>query len=144
MKAFVSVRLGALVAMSAALAVLSACNQGAEGDRCNPDLSHDECNSGLTCQQPAQCPENYCCPANGTSSDPNCQPGCTPGGVAALCASDPTALACVDSGADAESTTDSGPDSNAPETGADTGAKDSGVKDAGKDAASPVDAETHG
>jgi hypothetical protein len=45
---------------------------GGEGDRCNPDLSHDECNSGLTCTivtAPAAgggyftCGESYCCPS---------------------------------------------------------------------------------
>jgi hypothetical protein len=107
-------RFCALVALSGALLGLAGCNQGAEGGRCNPDLSHNECNSGLTCQQPAQCPENYCCPATGASSDPNCQPGCTPGGVAGLCATDPSASACVDAGADAS--LDAGI-----ETGADAG-----------------------
>jgi hypothetical protein len=61
------------------------CNESQEGDRCNPDLSHDECNAGLSCQQPVDCPENYCCPISGTSSNPNCQPGCN-GGQASICA----------------------------------------------------------
>lgn len=64
----------------------TACNQGSEGDRCNPSLSHDECNDGLVCSQPVDCPENYCCPANGESSNPNCQAGCS-GGQASICAS---------------------------------------------------------
>jgi hypothetical protein len=74
----------ALVALTGAL-VLAACSTGAEGDRCNPDLSHDECNSGLSCQQPVNCPENYCCPVSGPASNPYCQPGCN-GGQAAICA----------------------------------------------------------
>jgi hypothetical protein len=69
---------------SAALAV-AGCDQGGEGDRCNPNLSHDECGGGLSCQQPAECPEFYCCPTNGTSSNPFCQTGCA-GGMAAICA----------------------------------------------------------
>jgi hypothetical protein len=85
------------------------CNEGQEGDRCNPDLSHNECNSGLACtgastdkaskapyvfEDPstwtpnAPCPENYCCPISGGSSNPYCQPGCN-GGAAAICAADP-------------------------------------------------------
>jgi hypothetical protein len=47
---------------------------GGEGDRCNPDLSHNDCNSGLTCQVPADpvtgatCGESYCCPTPATGS----------------------------------------------------------------------------
>jgi hypothetical protein len=72
----------------------AACNQGAEGDRCNPDLSHDECNAGLSCQQPKNCPENYCCPIEGESTSAFCQPGCA-GGLAAICAAEPSYDACV-------------------------------------------------
>src|ERR1700722_302824 len=89
------VMIGLAVVLLGAIGV--ACEQGAEGDRCNPDLSHDECDNGLTCQQPVNCPENYCCPTSGKSSDPFCQPGCN-GGLAAICAADPTAAECVDSG----------------------------------------------
>ena len=80
-----------LLAIFAALA-LAACEQGREGDRCNPDLSHDECNAGLSCQQPANCPENYCCPVDGESSNPFCQPGCNGGDIAICKATD----ACAD------------------------------------------------
>jgi|ERR1700733_10106754 len=67
------------------------CNEGQEGDRCNPDLSHNECNSGLICTPATDlCPENYCCPSDGKSDNPYCQPGCN-GGAAAICAADPTA-----------------------------------------------------
>ena len=102
----------ACVALLSAALVSGAggCAGGGEGDRCNPDLSHNDCNNGLTCQQPPQCPENYCCPSTGTSSNPKCQPGCTPGGVQALCATDPTAAACV---MDAGAVTDAGPDAAA-------------------------------
>ena len=46
------------------------CHEGAEGDRCNPDLPPraDECNSGLTCQVPSTCVESYCCPTPASSS----------------------------------------------------------------------------
>src|SRR5215468_4266169 len=67
------------------------CNQGREGDRCNPALTsvngvnEDECGNGLSCQQPVDCPENYCCPVNGPSMNPFCQKGCS-GGQASICA----------------------------------------------------------
>lgn len=73
------------LAVSLVLAAL-ACNQGSEGDRCNPDLAagHDECGSGLKCTIPTDCPEAYCCPTDGKSSNPVCQPGCN-GGAASAC-----------------------------------------------------------
>jgi hypothetical protein len=89
-------RLGALcviVASGLGMLTTNGCNQGAEGDRCNPNLTstspaptynEDECGSGLTCQQPMFCPEYYCCPS-GSSANPNCQPGCN-GGAASGCA----------------------------------------------------------
>ncbi len=47
-----------------------ACNEGREGDRCNPDLfpGEDECGSGLTCLTPSTCVESYCCPSDPTTS----------------------------------------------------------------------------
>jgi hypothetical protein len=78
-------------------AVLTGCDQGAEGDRCNPDLvDSNECNGNLVCTQPASCPENYCCPPDGgASSNPNCQPGCN-GGALSICEAKPDALlACI-------------------------------------------------
>jgi hypothetical protein len=76
-----------LVVLAGALALGGGggCTVGQEGERCNPDLSHDECGSGLSCQQPKDCPENYCCPTSGTSNNPYCQPGCN-GGQASICA----------------------------------------------------------
>jgi hypothetical protein len=106
-----------LLALGAALSMLSAgCDVGKEGDRCNPDLSHDECNSGLSCQQPAYCPENYCCPTSGTSSNPFCQPGCAGGGQPPEAGADAAGEASAESGgdgasgssADAESSTEAG------------------------------------
>jgi hypothetical protein len=74
------------------------CNQGGEGDRCNPLSSSPGCSSGLHCVQPPHCPENYCCP-EGPSNDPFCQPGCN-GGHAAMCAADPTQCDAATSGTD--------------------------------------------
>jgi hypothetical protein len=42
--------------------------KSSEGDRCNPNLSHDDYNAGLTCQQPSTCVENYCCPNPASAS----------------------------------------------------------------------------
>jgi hypothetical protein len=46
-----------------ALALGDGCNQGKEGDRCNPDLAPGEsdCNSGLTCQKSPTCAETGFC-----------------------------------------------------------------------------------
>lgn len=104
------VRFGALAAVVAA-ALLAAtthgCNQGAEGNRCNPNLigtspmyDEDECGSGLSCTQPSSCPESYCCPTTGPSANPYCQAGCN-GGAAAGCAAGVAAdCAFLDGGAD--------------------------------------------
>jgi hypothetical protein len=84
------------------------CDGGHEGDRCVLPIvttdagtsgyrSSDECGSGLACTQPANCPESYCCPTNGTSSNPNCKPGCN-GGADSICAANPTACADAASG----------------------------------------------
>jgi hypothetical protein len=69
------------------------CNEGAEGDRCNPNLmstspmyNENECGGGLTCQNPPNCPETYCCPAVILpTTNINCQTGCN-GGATAGCA----------------------------------------------------------
>ncbi len=81
------VRTGALLCALAVgmAAIATGCDTGHEGERCNPSLSHDECGSGLSCQQPTDCPESYCCPTDGTSSNPYCQPGCA-GGQESICA----------------------------------------------------------
>jgi hypothetical protein len=81
----VSIALFAASALFAAAA--GGCDVGNEGDRCNPSLSHDECDEGLKCTQPPNCPEFYCCPNSGPSGNPFCQPGCA-GGQASICASD--------------------------------------------------------
>lgn len=73
-----------------------ACNQAAEGDRCNPARAangEDECGAGLSCQQPMNCPENYCCPKTGNSSNPYCQTGCN-GGDISICMADSTQPFC--------------------------------------------------
>lgn len=62
-----------LVVALGLVAVANGCDGGNEGDRCNPLGSHDECGSGLSCQQPATCAENYCCPDPASrSSNPYC------------------------------------------------------------------------
>ena len=48
----------ALLAGAFALGGAGGCNVGNEGERCNPSLSHDECGSNLSCQQPVDCPES--------------------------------------------------------------------------------------
>src|SRR5580704_12059354 len=118
---FTRVGVGVALLVTALFASGPGCSESQEGDRCNPSLSHQECNAGLSCQQPVDCPENYCCPINGTSNNPNCQPGCN-GGLASICAADPTYDACV---TDAEAVTDAGPDVMS----ADTGVADSAVVD---------------
>jgi hypothetical protein len=56
-----------------AFVLTNGCDGGREGDRCNPNLSHNDCGSGLTCIQPSGCAENYCCPADPSkSSNPYC------------------------------------------------------------------------
>jgi hypothetical protein len=53
-----------------------ACNEGGEGDRCNPAAAangEDECGSGLSCQTPSTCVESYCCPKDPSGSkNPYC------------------------------------------------------------------------
>jgi hypothetical protein len=64
-----------------ALALGDGCNQGKEGDRCNPDLAPGEsdCNSGLTCQKSPTCAESYCCPTPLMSSlNPFCNGSACP------------------------------------------------------------------
>jgi hypothetical protein len=68
----VSAILGALVCIAGGACTLG----GDEGDVCNPLVLRDECNSGLHCKA-ASCTTSYCCPVDGSSSDPNCNaPGC--------------------------------------------------------------------
>ena len=95
---------GALVAalLGSGLIVV-ACEQGGEGNRCNPDLSHDECGSGLTCQQPLPCVENYCCPVDrSTSTNPYCQ------GAPSVCPSDDAGATADDAGSDTGPVIDAG------------------------------------
>jgi len=72
-----------LLALAAVLALAAAgCDEGHEGDRCVAALTHNDCaSSDLVCTQPANCPETYCCPVSGMSSNPYCQPGCGGGGL---------------------------------------------------------------
>jgi hypothetical protein len=65
------------IALLGVLAVGNGCDGGREGERCNPNVSHNECDDGLTCVQPATCVENYCCPA-GPSANPYCNGAACP------------------------------------------------------------------
>ncbi len=57
-----------------AASTLLACEQGAEGDRCNPDLvDTTECNSGLSCVTPSSCVISVCCPSAPPYTDPQCE-----------------------------------------------------------------------
>jgi hypothetical protein len=104
----------ALVLASVALA-FAACDQGNEGDRCNPSLSNDECGGNpLSCQQPAECPEYYCCPTSGTSTNPYCQTGCA-GGADSICAAIGNDASFCDSGASPPA--DAAPDASPPDAG---------------------------
>jgi hypothetical protein len=145
-----SVRYSCAAALVAALVglALPACDQGAEGDRCNPDLiqsggavpqyNADECGSGLSCQIPPTCGNAYCCPSSPPYTDPNC-----------ACLANPAAgCACTYDGGIAAwlATQDAGEDSGAGEDSA-VAATDSGndsgegtAIDSGSDAASSADA----
>jgi len=107
MSIFVRVRQSLVVLLIGFGIVALGCQGGAEGDRCNPDLSHNDCNAGLTCQQPLPCVENYCCPTPASSSsNPYCQ------GAPSVCPSTDATTAVADAAAssdaeDAASTLDS-------------------------------------
>ena len=78
------IHIGGLVLGAALVLFGNGCDGGREGDRCNPNLSHNDCNDGLSCVQPSTCVENYCCPTNGSSSDPYCNgSACPPADAAA-------------------------------------------------------------
>ena len=126
--------------------VLAACSQGSEGDRCNPNLNagNPECNGGLTCMQPPLCPEAYCCPTSGKSSNPNCQPGCNGGAASACnagdvdacafaCANDPSDLTNASSSCSSSTPTEAGPEASPDAAG------EAGAEDAGADTSHPSD-----
>jgi hypothetical protein len=97
MSAAARVSLVAGIALALVGLVGAGCDGGREGDRCNPDLSHDDCNDGLTCVQPATCVENHCCPADPrTSSDPYCNGSACPAADAG--ATTPVAVPSADAG----------------------------------------------
>ena len=89
------------------------CDQGAEGDRCNPDLVNTtECNSGLSCVTPPSCVISVCCPSKPPYSDPQCECFANPNGAA--CKGSCNVDAGYDTGApvvsDAGASADSGKD----------------------------------
>jgi hypothetical protein len=62
-----------VLSVTALITLLPACDGGREGDRCNPNLSHNDCNDGLLCTTPSSCAESYCCPSDPSkSSNPYC------------------------------------------------------------------------
>jgi len=73
-------RAASFVALAGMIVALgNGCDGGREGERCNPALSHNDCDNGLTCQQPSTCAENYCCPADPTTStNPYCNGAACP------------------------------------------------------------------
>ena len=90
-------RVGPLALLLALVGSTAACDGGREGDRCVPQsvgFSHNDCNSGLTCTtivdpaSGATCGESYCCPSDGTSSNPYCNAsliGPAPDGAPGIC-----------------------------------------------------------
>jgi hypothetical protein len=132
----------AALAAFAALA-LCACQQGAQGDRCNPDLiqpggaipqyNEDECNSGLACTIPPTCVIAICCPKEPPYADPNCACLANPG--AACACTVPGLLDAGDDGGDSDAGSDAATD-------AATDAAPDAPADARADA--PSDAQTDG
>jgi hypothetical protein len=113
-----------------ALATLGipACQQGGQGDRCNPDRTQtnaatspnggayddDECNSGLSCQVPPTCVIAVCCPNSPPYTDPNCACLANPVGGCACTVASATPDAGEDAGEDSGGgTVDSGDSSTA-------------------------------
>jgi hypothetical protein len=99
----------AALVLVAALGVY-ACEQGEQGDRCNPDLiqsggatpqyNEDECHSGLACTIPPTCVIAVCCPKEPPYSDPSCACLANPG--AACACSVPALLDAGDDGGGAD------------------------------------------
>jgi len=136
---------GALAAVGGA--GLPGCEQGQQGDRCNPNLienssassinggayNEDECNSGLTCTVPPTCVIAVCCPAKPPYSDPNCACLANPGSLCACTVNELDGAPWVSE--------DSG--SNDAET-VDSASVDSGTVDATTPIDAPIDAPTDG
>jgi hypothetical protein len=107
----------ALIAAGVVAAV--GCEGGAEGDRCNPLLSHNDCNGGLTCMQPGTCAESYCCPTPASaSSNPFCNgSSCPPAEAGAGEAGPGDASPDASTAHDADGDGPSAAEAGAPETG---------------------------
>ena len=99
-------RLVALFGLATAFALFggAGCAGGGEGDRCipSPPFSHNDCNGDLVCTTivdpatGATCGESYCCKADGTSTNSNCNPSLiapAPDGAAGICPVPPSATA---------------------------------------------------
>jgi len=106
-----------LVASLFGASVLMGCEQGAEGDRCNPDLvDTTECSSGLSCVTPTTCVVSVCCPSAPPYTDPQCE-----------CIANPaTCLSSSAGGCNVDAAYDTG--------ASETGSSDAGANDASKDA----------
>ncbi len=117
-----------LAASVVAASMLVGCQQGAEGDRCNPDLVNTtECNSGLSCVQPPTCVVNVCCPSSPPYTDPQCE-----------CIAHPETCASYDAGGcNVDAAYDGMPTTSSTDAGTvDAGSDASGAsKDSGKDGA---------
>lgn len=101
---------------------------GKEGDRCNPLVLQDECNSGLHCTL-VTCSVAYCCPTNGSSTDPSCAnaEGCPDPDAGDAEAEGGDAE--VEAAAEAGTGTDAGADADADAAEPDADAGDSGDAD---------------
>jgi len=96
---------------------LLACQQSAEGDRCNPLLLEDsppddECNSGLACTTLPSCGSiSICCPVHGPATSAECM--CVANPATCVCAED-AGIDAPDVGAagDADSAVDGGKDAS--------------------------------
>ena len=141
-----SARAGAALLVSSMALALAApgCNEGGEGNRCNPLLSHDECGgSNLVCSGPGtshplpgSCVENYCCPPDPTtSSNPECN------GTDPVCG-------VMDGGSEAgeAASAEAGPEEAGPaeagrsEAGSEGGSPEAGPAEAGPTEAGPAEA----
>jgi hypothetical protein len=143
----ISTRIGHLVILFGLAIPALACVGGREGDRCIPvsaGFSHNDCYSGLTCTtivdpvSGATCGESYCCPTDGLSGNPNCQPsliGPLPDGAPGICPLPTTPPAVSSDAGEVDSGEEGGP--------APADASGDATEDASGDAtldAAPVDA----
>jgi hypothetical protein len=145
----------------AGAAALPACQQGRQGDRCNPALvqtnaatspnggqyNEDECGSGLSCTVPPTCVIAVCCPSAPPYTDPNCACLANPGAQCACTVQELDGAPWVSPSEDAASndagSVDTGTnDAGTVDAGVDSGSVDSGHVDANAPADAPSDGPT--